>query len=385
MSNDLEESGGKPFIASADESFTEQQTNYEIDRLPPPPVILAPRAYSSNPAGHLIITGTCERGAAVVVLTSKGKLGDAVVVNDHWFYCRVWGEEAYPPGMLVNAWYGWIGRGADIITIAVRQYIDGLPSSLAQVKAVKIGGVEASPASTTPISSENSEFFSGASDAVHYSDSGCSNTQENFFIDEVFGGTRDNLISTVQSLPEPTVTWPKEGTSFLLGQAIELSGTCLEGATVLASAQYYFESYGPGSSTASAEVDGTEWNRQVILGMNRYPEFVLLDAQQWIGNSFSPWSRPVRISFEMVPPKIVFPLAGSTHPAGGIYLSGVCDYYALVKIWIMGEADPESAVVVGNTWVYYREFTKGSKHVRVTQTIGGKTSKPSDVFEFTVE
>lgn len=384
MSNDLDESGGKSFTASTDESFTEQQTNYEIDRLLPPPVILAPRAYSSNPAGHLMITGTCERGAAVVVLSSKGKLGDAVVVNDRWFYCRVWGEEAYPLEWYKNAWYGWIGRGADIITIAARQYIDGQFSSLAQNKAVKIGGVEATPASTTPISNENSEFFSGSSDAVHYSDSGCSNTQENFFIDKVYGGPRDKLIGTVQSLPEPIITWPKEGASFLLAQPVVLSGTCLEGATVYASVEFYFENGGSSGQTVRVEADGTEWSQQMNMDVNRYPYLVAFYAQQWIGDSFSPWSG-VRISVEMVPPKIVFPLAGTTHPAGGIYLSGVCDYCALVEVRIMGETDPESAVVVGNTWVYYREFTKGSKHVRVTQTFGGKTSKPSDVFEFTVE
>lgn len=385
MSRDLDESGGKPFIASVDESFIEKQSNYGIARLPPPPVILAPLAYSSNPAGHLLITGTCERGATVVVSTNKGKLGDAVVVNDQWFIFRVWGEIAYPSDFFVNTWYGWIGRGADIMTIGVRQFVDGLPSPMAQVKSVRVGGAGASPASTTPISGESSEFFSGSSDAVHFSGSGGLNTQVNFTIDEVSGGPSDDLISTAQSLPAATVDWPKEGTALLWGQAIELSGTCLEGAVVLVRVDYWHEGGGSGGAAVIAEVEGTEWSARVHWMMNIYPEIVKLSSQQRIDDSFSPWSRYVRISFELVPPKILFPLAESTHPAGGIYLSGICDFGALVNVWVMGEADPQSAVVVGNTWVYYFEGTKGPKQVRATQTYMRKTSKPSDVFEFTVE
>ncbi|MGF6198733.1 hypothetical protein [Pseudomonas laurylsulfatiphila] len=359
MSSETSGPREESFDALTDDCLIDFQASEGDSALPPPPVISAPRSYSSNPAGHLLVTGTCMEGAYVEVLTNKGKLGDAVVVNDRFFLYRVWGGQ--PPvtsSLLVNEWYGWLGVGADVLTIGVRQYVDGLPSNLAQAKAVQIGVQDAADSTGLP----SAEY---ANTEVEMSNRGA--------VDQPSKGATDDALE----LAAPTLDSPVDGTVYRWGENPRSWGTCLDDPMIRVSAQW-------GSVSGSAPASGGRWSSQLNIVWTIYPKVIAVTAWQFRLGTTSPKAPTAHCYFELSPPEISFPPAESEQPAGGIYMSGICDLNATVKILASDDVVLGNAQVLGHTWVYFREWTPGPKHVKAVQIYKGITTRASDVRMFTV-
>ncbi|MNT45312.1 hypothetical protein D3C72_1818900 [compost metagenome] len=140
--------------------------------------------------------------------------------------------------------------------------------------------------------------------------------------------------------------------------------------------QYELDSY----YRCTALVLGTTWYANTSSGRAR----TIRARQRVNGSEFSDWSEPVTVTDDLTAPLIVFPASGSNHPEGGLFMSGVCDEDATVEVLAQDGAFLGNAEVKGTTWVYYREWTKGLKHVQVKQTYYRHTSRLSETREFII-
>ncbi|MNF95191.1 hypothetical protein D3C84_779320 [compost metagenome] len=182
----------------------------------------------------------------------------------------------------------------------------------------------------------------------------------------------DKASANAQKPNAPSITMPVNGDSKLLSKRYRIEGACEEGAFV----QYELDSY----YRCTALVLGTTWYANTSSGRAR----TIRARQRVNGSEFSDWSEPVTVTDDLTAPLIVFPASGSNHPEGGLFMSGVCDEDATVEVLAQDGAFLGNAEVKGTTWVYYREWTKGLKHVQVKQTYGGYTSRLSEVHEFII-
>ena len=399
----------------------------------PVPGVLTPDNLSVHVAGtHVLVSGTCTANARVELFYDESrKFADAVVVGTRWFYYRVWGEGG------TSWWLGWRGQGAGATTFFAKEIVDGYGSEPSETRSFTVGKLEKSPVPvmTSPTDGDkysiddmiglvgtcglgarvdvafNGRWYSGAAvehEGVWFTkdwsspDPRTSTYQARQTIPGFLTSDPSPLVtiefvrpsdaaaanvgSEVRSVdsptdnqqpPAPSIDAPANDGRYFLMREILSTGTCEPGALV------------------ELEVSGHSKNVRVI-GKNWYVGDIFHDyfefgasrqfrARQRVnGSEFSDWSEPVTVTFDLTAPLIVFPMSGSNHPVGGLFMSGVCDEDATVEVLAEDGASLGHAVVKGTTWVYYREWTKGLKHVRVKQTYRGYTSCLSEVHEFII-
>jgi hypothetical protein len=392
------------------------------------PTVLTPKAIEVFAAGtHVLVSGTCRENAAVEVFNQSGKWGDAVVVGTRWFFYRVWGQPGGEGG-----WYGWEGRRADGGFVHAVQVVNGLRSQPSLPRMFTIGQMQKSPIPEVVWPKDGSEipvlrspdmghvlvscdagadiefhvgdhFFQGdremggmcvVSHTVHPgqsftyqfrqtspgilpSDFGppitlkyvAANSEKSTVDSNAFA---DKVSANVQKPNAPSITTPANGDSTLLNQFFRIEGACEEGALV------QFENDG---FRYTALVLGTTWHGSSLRG---FGPSAIRARQRVNGSEFSDWSELVTVTGDLTAPLIVFPASGSNHPEGGLFMSGVCDEDATVEVLAEDGAFLGKAEVKGTTWVYYREWTKGLKHVQVKQTYFGYTSRLSETHEFII-
>ncbi|MEJ8863003.1 hypothetical protein [Pseudomonas jessenii] len=400
------------------------------------PAVLTPKAIEGFAAGtHVLVSGTCRENAAVEVFSQAGKWGDALVVGTRWFFYRVWGR---PSGY--GGWFGWAGRGAEGGFVHAVQVVNGLRSQPSLPRMFTVGRQQKSPipevvwpkdGSEVPIlpttwdvdrghvlvnceAGADVEFLmeghlrkdfedgerGGMCLVGHTVNLGQSYTFQfrqtsPGFLPSDFGppitlkyvaanpekstvdsnAFTDKASANVQKPNAPSITTPVNGDSTLLRKRFRIEGACEEGAFV----QYeYISIYGV--SRVTALVLGTTWYANTLGDV----ALTIRARQRVNGSEFSDWSEPVTVTGDLTAPLIVFPASGSNHPEGGLFMSGVCDEDATVEVLAQDGAFLGNAEVKGTTWVYYREWTKGLKHVQVKQTYRVYTSRLSETREFII-
>lgn len=394
------------------------------------PTVLTPKPIEGFPAGtHVLVSGTCRENAEVEVFNHAGKWGDALVVGTRWFFHRIWGcPESW------EGWYGWVGRGADAGFVHAVQVVNGLRSSPSVPRIYSIGRQVKSPIPevvgpkderevvTNPdrgfvlvnceagadvevlvdghlyFGSEERDGMCVLGHTVHPGRSYTYQFRQTSpgFLPSDFGppitlkyvaanpekstvdsnAFTDKASSNAQKPNAPSITMPVQGDSVLLSKKYCIAGACEEGALV-----EYESTHVNGAYRVTALVLGTTWYGDFSNGLS---PSTYRARQRVNGSEFSDWSESVTMTADLTAPLIVFPASGSNHPEGGLFMSGVCDVNATVEILAQDGAFLGNAEVKDKIWVYYREWTKGLKHVQVKQTFLGHTSRLSEVHEFII-
>lgn len=398
----------------------------------PSPVILTPGPASQFPAGtHVLISGTCEANAKVeVYLSDGGKVGDAVVVGTRWFIYRVWGTT-----FLGSEWWcGWLGHPASAWLFYAVQTVDGRVSLPTVGRLLAVGKMEKSPVPVVTLPLDGSEyplgwdngfitlgtcvpgallnwttnFYPGLGSYAEHegvwagTNWWSSTVTETYqfrqtvpgflpsdptdpitvrFVDRTSDGQKNidseatARASSVNALkpPVPTIETPLDGSSSFLFKREMIKGACVEGASV----ELQFETF-----IQVVRVVGKSW--YFWFNGDNKPTTRSFRVRQIVGGQFSEWSDTVTVSFFMSAPLIVFPVHGSNHPVGSLYMSGICDGDAIVEVLNEDGDVLDDAVVKGTTWVYDREWAKGVHHVRVKQTLRGRTSPLSELHEIII-
>lgn len=398
----------------------------------PPPVILTPEPISHYPAGtHVLISGTCAANAKVELFVPLvGKIADALVVGTRWFFYRVWG-----PRTMGGRWNGWLGHPAGTWLFHAVQTVDGRVSAPSGTRMSVVGTLERSPVPvmTLPMDGHenlgpriqmlgtceagarvdvafNNEWYLGFGTEhegtwyAPYRSPGdpptvtiqVRQTVPGFLqsdptelvtvrlvasIGDELGSNRFEDASMISSItprkpPVPTIETPPKGKTYLELQEVLLSGSCEEGASV----QLDFGEYG----LRAGYVVGKKWYAYTTSPIDLGGSQQLRVRQSVGGGEHSDWSDTITITHELAPPLIVFPLPGSNHPVGGLFMSGVCDGDAIVEILNEGGDVLGNAAVKGTTWMFYREWAKGLHRVRAKQTYDGITPRPSELHEFII-
>lgn len=396
----------------------------------PVPGVLTPDNLSVHVAGtHVLVSGTCTANARVELFYDESrKFADAVVVGTRWFYYRVWGERG------AGLWLGWRGQGAGATRFFAKEIVDGYGSEPSATRSFLVGKLEKSPVPVMTSPTDGGKYPTGdllallgtcglgASVDVAFSGRWYSGVEHEgtwfssnwssvpqtatYQARQTIPGflTSDpsplvtiefvrpsdaaavNVGSEVRSVdssadnqkpPAPSMDAPANEGRYFLDREILCTGTCEPGALVELDIS---------GSLWPVQVIGKSWYRMVPTpdGFEFGASRQFRVRQRVNGSEFSDWSEPVTVTFDLTAPLIVFPMSGSNHPVGGLFMSGVCDEDATVEVLAEDGASLGHAVVKGTTWVYYREWTKGLKHVRVKQTYREYTSRLSEVHEFII-
>ncbi|MGY3172024.1 hypothetical protein ACVWYU_001398 [Pseudomonas sp. TE12234] len=410
-------------------------TDEPLDPSRAAPVVLTPKPMEGFAAGtHVLVSGTCRENATVEVFTQAGKWGDALVVGTRWFFYRVWGQPWYDP-----EWWGWVGRGAEGGFVHAVQVVNGLRSEPSLPRLFTIGRMQISPTpevawpkdgSEVPVlptntindrgyvlvncdAGANVELLAegvlplgiggqerngmcivgrvvrpGQTFTYQYRQTSPGLLPSDFSLPVTLSyvaaspekstvesnACADKASANVQKPNAPSISTPVNGDSRLLVRFFRIEGACEEGALV----QYEIN----GVYRYTALVVGTTWhaNSLGVFGSET------IRARQRVNDSeFSEWSEPVTVSVFPIPPLLLSPLSGTSHPVSvPLYLSGVCDRGAMVQIFTEDGSFISDAMVKDTTWVYHQTWSRGVHRVKARQHFQGYTTGFGEVIEFAV-
>jgi hypothetical protein len=435
MSNLPEETAHIPANPRVEDAPTEHRRNETLlRRVPPRPAISTPDNLSTHPAGtHVLIKGTCQRGAKVELFTSSHSiLGEAVVVDNQWFFYRVWGEETNYLSF-DGKWLGWIGSGAGRMNVYAVQTVDNMPSEPSAPRVFTVGQLIKSPVpvlhspvdgAVIPVPAYLTIFgscevgaaveimFDGEWEGYSFPENGGAffhhfptsvartrtyqvrQTAPGFLVSDPGPVVTIRTVDpsdTVEGFPHSVIC--SEGTSAIrrpspptielpdqikIGNDYVIKGSCDEGAIV----ELKINDDPP---NVMKVIDKTWYGSRYINIWGPAKSETYSVRQSVGGSEFSDWSSPATVIFDLAPPKILSHDNGQDHFPSGLFMSGVCDQKAVVEIL---SADDGSlignAIVKGTTWVYFRQWEKGSHRVVFRQTYLDYVPRNSEPFTFNI-
>jgi hypothetical protein len=83
-------------------------------------------------------------------------------------------------------------------------------------------------------------------------------------------------------------------------------------------------------------------------------------------------------------PTIQYPLNGTRHSLGRVFIEGGCLQGATVEVFDFDDSLLGSAIVNGNAWFFSRNWDKGIQGVKVRQTLAGVSSASTELRTFFV-